>query len=158
DALRRQIQAPDQSDSMRGSNHPLAPGEPIWIQTGKSRIVHFGSSVRRVSLSDPELASIVVLGPTTLLVNAKVPETPPPPPNPGYSIGAAEMGTISSTTLTTPPQVKETSLVVWDQSGLPSSHTIFIAPFIDRQVMLEVTVAEINRTSLEQHGIDIRQA
>src|SRR5262245_25568635 len=74
DALRRQIQSPEQSDSMRGSRHPLAPGEPVWIQAGKSRIVQFSSPVRRVSISDPELAGIVVLGPTTLLVNAKPPK------------------------------------------------------------------------------------
>jgi Flp pilus assembly secretin CpaC len=159
DALRRQIQAPDQSDSMRGSHHALAPGEPIWIQTGKSRIVQFAGPVRRVSISDPEIAGIVVLGPNTLLVNAKAPENAPPPPQAGgFTVSASDVGTLSATTMTTPPQVKETSLVVWDQSGVPSSHTIFIAPFLDRQVMLEVTVAEINRTSLEQHGVDIRQA
>ena len=31
DALRRQIQAPDQSDSMRGSHHALTPGEPPQV-------------------------------------------------------------------------------------------------------------------------------
>jgi pilus assembly protein CpaC len=157
DAIRRQIQAPDQTDSSGGSPMMLGPGEAIWIQGGKSRIVQFSSPVRRVSISDPELAGIVVLGPTTLLVNAKIPKEQAAPAAQPFATSTDEFGVVSSTTLTTPPTVHETSLVVWDQSGVPSSHTIFVADFIDRQVMLEVTVAEINRTSLEQHGIDFRQ-
>ena len=157
DALRRQIQAPEQGDSMRGSRHPLAPGEPVWIQAGKSRIVQFSSPVRRVSISDPELAGIVVLGPTTLLVNAKPPKEGQAQQAQPFTAQASDVGVVSATTLTAPPTVNETSLVVWDQSGVPSSHTIFIADFIDRQVMLEVMVAEIKRTSMEQHGIDFRQ-
>jgi Flp pilus assembly secretin CpaC len=159
DALRRQIEAPDQSDSMRGTHHPLAPGEPIWIQSGKSRIVHFSSPVRRVSISDPDLAGIVVLGPSTLLINAKLPkEAVAPAAQPVYNISASDAGVLSSKPLTPAPTIFETSLVIWDQSGTPSSHSLIVADFIDRQVMLEVTVAEINRTSLEQHGIDFRQA
>jgi Flp pilus assembly secretin CpaC len=157
DGLRRQIQAPEQSDSAGGSPTVLAPGMPVWIQAGKSRIVQFQTPVRRVSISNPELAGIVVLGPTTLLINAKAPKDAPAPQALPFAAQSQDFGVVSATTLTPPPTVHETSLVVWDQSGIPSSHTIFVADFIDRQVMLEVTVAEVNRTSLEQHGIDFRQ-
>lgn len=158
DALRRQIQAPDQSDARGGSPMMLGPGEPVWIQSGKSRIVQFPTPVRRVSISDPELAGIVVLGPTTLLINAKLPkEAEQATQQQSFGTQTDEFGVVSSTTLTVPPQVFETSLVVWDQTGIPSSHTVFVAEFIDRQVMLEVTVAEISRLSLEEHGIDFRQ-
>ena len=49
----------------------LEPGEPIWIQSGKSRIIRVARPVRRVSISNPDLAGIVVLGPTALMINAK---------------------------------------------------------------------------------------
>lgn len=157
EAIRRQIAAPEQSDSAGASVGALAPGESIWIQSGKSRIVQFATPVRRVSISNPELAGIVVLGPTTLLINGKAPKEAAAPMAQPFQTSTDEFGVVSSTTLTSPPTVHETSLVVWDQTGTPASHTIFVADFIDRQVMLEVTVAEINRTSLEQHGVDFRQ-
>ncbi|TMB03112.1 MAG: type II and III secretion system protein [Deltaproteobacteria bacterium] len=53
--------------------------------------------------------------------------------------------------------MSETTLVVWDGPGeAPDIHTLFIADFIDRQVMLEVTVAELNRTAMEDHGLNFR--
>lgn len=157
DALRRQIQAPGDGADAAAGPAVLGPGAPIWIQSGKSRIVQFPSPVRRVSISDPELAGIVVLGPTTLLINAKAPKEQPGQAAQPFATQTSDWGTVSSTTLTSPPTVHEASLVVWDQSGNPSSHTIFVADFIDKQVMLEVTVAEVNRTSLEEHGVDFRQ-
>jgi pilus assembly protein CpaC len=152
DGLRRQL-AGEQAPA---APSVLMPGEPIWIQNGKSRIVHFASPVRRVSISNPDLAGIVVLGPTALLVNAKLPDEERGMQASGFSARRSTVGVVSPTTITPPPRVMETSLVVWGNSGAPSSHTVFVADFIDRQVMLEVTVAEVNRTSLEQHGIDFR--
>jgi Flp pilus assembly secretin CpaC len=155
DGLRRQIA--DTTDADEAAPSVLMPGEPVWIQSGKSRIIQFPAPVRRVSISNPELAGIVVLGPTTLLVNAKV---PPPSARQDdqqtFGTRRTTVGVVSGTTITPPPQVAETSLVVWDASGTPSSHSVFVADFLDRQVMLEVTVAEVKRTSLEEHGIDFR--
>ena len=39
----------------------------------------------------------------------------------------------------------------------PDVHSVFVADFSPRQVMLEVTVAELNRTAMEEHGIDFRR-
>lgn len=154
DGLRRQIA--DTSDTAPAPT-VLMPGEPVWIQSGKSRIIQFPAPVRRVSISNPELAGIVVLGPTALLVNAKVPPASAQQDDQQtFSTRRSTVGVVSGTTLTPPPQVSETSLVVWDASGTASSHSVFVADFLDRQLMLEVTVAEVKRTSLEEHGIDFR--
>src|SRR5713101_3920663 len=53
----------------------LEPGEAIWVRSGKSRVLQLKTSVKRVSLGDPSLAGIVVLGPRTIMINAK--EVPP---------------------------------------------------------------------------------
>ncbi len=66
-------------------------------------------------------------------------------------------GAIAGRTLTPEPRVVETTLVVWCGHGDPEVHDL-LADFLDRQVLLEVTVAELNRTAMEQHGIDCRQA
>ena len=64
EGLRREIA--ETQDPEYGAPAPtvLMPGEPIWIQSGKSRIIQFPAPVRRVSISNPDLAGIVVLGPT----------------------------------------------------------------------------------------------
>jgi Flp pilus assembly secretin CpaC len=135
----------------------LRPGEPLWIVGGKSRILEFRSPVQRVSIGDPEVAGIVVIGPRTIMINAKH-----PPKREGQAESAAPMGqrmaSISSQTFTPEPKVAETTLAVW-QAGAsqPDVHTLFVADFVSQQVMLEVTVAEINRTALEEHGIDFRK-
>jgi pilus assembly protein CpaC len=63
---------------------------------------------------------------------------------------------VTNKTLTPEPHVQETNFMVWDSGSEPSAHSLFIADFIDRQVVLEVTVAEIKRTAIEEHGIDFR--
>jgi len=129
----------------------LEPGEAIWVRTGKSRVLQLKNPIRRVSLGDPTLAGIVVLGPRTIMINAK--EAPPPP-------GGSEIQTRTTAaigrTITPEPRVAETTLILWDGSQTPDIHSLFIADFIDQQIMLEVTVAELDRTAMEEHGIDFR--
>src|SRR5262245_44219704 len=55
----------------RTSREALKPGEPIWILSGKTRILHLAKPIRRVSVARPDLAGVVVLGPTTVMLNAK---------------------------------------------------------------------------------------
>jgi len=137
----------------------LDPGEPIWIQTGKSRIIRLGRPVRRVSIANPDLAGIVVLGPTTLMINAKEVEDSQSGSNRNRAASAAigTSTTVSGRTLTPAPKFDQTTLVLWDSGGEAESHTIFVADFISEQVMLEVTVAELNRTAFEEHGFDLQQ-
>ena len=50
----------------------------------------------------------------------------------------------------------ETSVIVWDRSGNYKMYSLIVGEAVADQVMLNVTVAEINRTQMEQHGVDIR--
>jgi len=134
------------------ANGVLQPGEAIWVQAGKSRMLHLPSSVRRVSIGNPEMAGVVVLGPRTIMINAK----PFEQERRNDRVQANRTNVVTNRTLTPEPRFLETNFMVWDQGDEPSVHSLFVADFIDRQVVLEVTVAEINRTSLEQHGIDFR--
>ena len=148
----------DAEPSMRTpAETALEPGEKLWIRTGKSRVLRFRRPVRRVSVGDPEIAGIVVVGPRSVLINAK-----PLPKREGGQEGAEtqalRLATVSNKTFTPEPYFGETTLTVWqDGSDQPEVHSLFIADFSTRQVVLEVTVAEINRTAMEEHGIDFRR-
>src|SRR6185436_15583941 len=50
----------------------------------------------------------------------------------------------------------DTSLILWDANGVSEVHTISVEESSDRQVLLEITVAELNRTAMEEHGVDWR--
>ena len=49
-----------------------------------------------------------------------------------------------------------TSIIIWDRRGNYTMHNVLIGEQLDAQVMLEVIVAEINRTEAERHGFDLR--
>jgi Flp pilus assembly secretin CpaC len=130
----------------------LEPGDPIWVQAGKSRVIHLSSPVRRVSIGNPDMAGVVVLGPRTIMINAK----PFEERRDRARAAAGRANIVTNKTLTPEPRLQETNFMVWGKGDEPSVHSLFVADFIDRQVVLEVTVAEINRTAAEQHGIDFR--
>ena len=133
----------------------LEAGEAIWVRSGKSRVLQLKTAIKRVSLGDPSLAGIVVLGPRTIMVNAK---EVPPPPGGAEGGGARTSGVVTGKTLTPEPRVAETTLILWDGSLTPDIHSLFVADFVDQQILLEVTVAELDRTAMEEHGIDFRAA
>ena len=138
--------------SKAAANGVLAPGDPIWVQAGKSRVIHLSAPVRRVSIGNPEMAGVVVLGPRTIMINAK----PFEERRERARTATGRGNIITNKTLTPEPRLQETNFMVWGKGDEPSVHSLFVADFIDRQVVLEVTVAEINRTAAEQHGIDFR--
>lgn len=130
------------------------PGQPLWIQSGKSRILQFSAPLQRVSIGNPDVAGIVVLGPRTVMVNAK----PLPQVDQPGEEQALRLATISNRPFTSEPNVAETTLAVWEAGAAqPVTHTIIVGDSTNQQVMLEVTVAEINRTAMEEHGIDFRK-
>jgi pilus assembly protein CpaC len=50
----------------------------------------------------------------------------------------------------------ETSIIIWDRSGNYTMSTVVVGDDLADQVMLDVTVAEINRSAMERHGVDYR--
>lgn len=161
-AVETQLEAqtiPPGHEASRGAVGTVAPGEAIWIQAGKSKVIEWPRPIRRVSVSNPDLACITVLGPRTLMIDAKEPKRPAAaaPAQGEYSGGSSGNMTVpTGTTLTPEPRVAETTLVVWDGSDVAQAHTLFVADFINRQVLLEVTVAELKRSALESYGVDFR--
>ncbi len=152
EAIQKETIPPETIEAQPGRHgEALEPGEAIWVRSGKSRVLQLKSPIRRVSLGDPTLAGIVVLGPRTIMVNAK--EAPPPPG--GEQTESRSAGTIGRT-ITPEPRVAETTLILWDGSQTPDIHSLFIADFANQQIMLEVTVAELDRSAMEEHGIDFR--
>jgi Flp pilus assembly secretin CpaC len=157
-ALDQQMVSPEREARGGRRDHVLNAGDPIWVQSGKSRVISLPAAVKRVSIGNPDLAGLVVLGPRTIMINAK--ELPRVAGQTGGGrSGSGRANIVTNRTLTPEPRVAETSFTVWyGRNEEPDVHTIFVADFIDRQVLLEVTVAEINRTAIEDHGIDFRVA
>src|SRR5262249_24616917 len=122
---------------------PLAPGEPLWIQAGKSRVIEWPRPIHRVSVSNPDVACVTVVGPRTLMIDAKQPKIAAPAhPLMANGGGGGEM--LAGTTpvgypLTPEPRVAETSLVIWDGRDTAEAHSLFVADFLNRQVLLVVT-------------------
>ncbi len=50
----------------------------------------------------------------------------------------------------------ETAVIVWDRLNNYKMYSLIIADSLHEQVVLEVTVAEVNRTEAERHGFDLR--
>ena len=121
-------------EAMTHEDEYQRPGRPVGelsgtktsfvVQVGKSRLIDFERPVRRVSVGNPQVADIVLVSPTSILVN-------------GLSKG-------------------DTSLILWDARGVSEVHTVSVEENSDRQVLLEITIAELNRTAMEEHGVDYR--
>lgn len=155
EAVNRQRQ-PEAIGEGRPRVQNLHPGETIWVQVGKSQILRLPGPARRVSIGNPDIAGLVIVGPDTIVVNGKaLPDDDDRGSQSGIQVGRG--GTMLGRTLTKEPRFAETTLIVW-QDGEMVIHPLIVAEFTPNQVMLEVTVAEVNRTALEQHGIDWRIA
>jgi Flp pilus assembly secretin CpaC len=96
---------------------------------------------------------VVVLGPRSILINAK--ELPKEEEDSGRR-STSRAGLISSKTFTPPPNMEETTVILWDDNNVTDSHTIFVTDFLAEQVLLEVTIAELNHTKMEAHGVDFQ--
>jgi pilus assembly protein CpaC len=156
--MRKQITPPEDVQRRLGAPGVLGTNESIWLQSGKGRLIQLPARVRRVSLSNPELASIVVLGPRTIMINAK--ELPKPAMDVGMMAPSAgsRIGIATGRTLTAEPHTAETTLAIWyGGAEAPDVHSVLVADFANVQVMLEVTVAQLDRTAMEQEGVDFRQ-
>jgi len=168
DALRKQLATPEQlTDARRARDRvALAPGESVWLQAGTSKVLQLPRTVTRVSVGNPDIASVVVLGSRTVLVNAAPPTDGGQPATSmdgqtqtmgvsSFAPSPVRTGTARGPLV--PPSVSQTTLIFWGPDDRPETHSLVVANFVGQQVMLEVTVAELNRTALEEHGIDIRQ-
>src|SRR5712691_5242964 len=115
----RQFVPPGGEKTPPRSTGVLTPGESIWLRSGKSRVLQLKSPIKRVSIGDPDLAGIVVLGPRTVMLNAKV---LPGSSGPDATAGTRTAGAVTARTLTPEPQFRETTLTLWDGGDAPDVH------------------------------------
>jgi Flp pilus assembly secretin CpaC len=152
EAIQKETAPPAVRAKRNSGSHPLAAGESIWIQQGKSRVLNVPYNVQRVSIGNPDLAGVVVLGPKSILINAKE----LPKRDEGRRT-VSRSGLLSSQTFTAPPNIEETTVILWDSKNNTDSHTVFVSDFLAEQVLLEVTIAELNRTEMELRGVDFQK-
>lgn len=105
------------------ASNSQAQTKVLRVVKGKSIVLPYPEKVHTVSLADEEIADVVSVTPTDLVVIGK------------------EVGT--------------TSLIVWGES---KTHTVYDIK-VDRnisgqQVVLEVQVAEVNKSALSEYGLD----
>ena len=130
------------------AGEPAAVGEPrsvlvenyrdqIDVPAGQSALVRLRRPAQRVAIADPEVADVVLVSPTEILVNGK---------GRHYTLPTGE------------PVIQEaqTSLIVWDKDGQADVRALYVNRSRTEQVELHVTVAELNRTALENQGFDFR--
>lgn len=100
-----------------------AQDQLIKVTKGKSEVVKYHEKIKAVSLADQEIADVVSISPSALVI-----------------IGKAE---------------GITSLIVWGESEELRSYEIEVGRnTTGQQVVLEVQVAEVNRTAMAEYGLD----
>src|SRR5262249_20082438 len=62
EGLQKEIIPPEAVSAPSRGGATLEAGEAIWVKSGKSRVLQLKNPIKRVSLGDPSLAGIVVLG------------------------------------------------------------------------------------------------
>ena len=107
----------------------------LQVPAGRSIVARLARPAERVAISDPEVAEVVVISPREVLINGK-----------GRRIRRKGGEVVV--------REAQTSLIVWDRQGRSDMRTLYINRSRREQVLLEVTVAEINRTALERYGVD----
>ena len=119
---------------------------PIEVPTGQSVLLHLSVPAERVSIADPEVAEVVVVSPQQVLINGK-----------GKKVTRTVASVLTNQT-TSEETVNEaqTSIVVWDRSGRFDVRTLYVNRARSEQILLEVTVADLNRTALEEYGVDFQ--
>jgi Flp pilus assembly secretin CpaC len=96
----------------------------IRVVKGKSTVIKYPEKIKTVSLANDDIADVVSITPTTLVVIGK------------------EEGI--------------TSLIVWGESEKLTNYEIKVdRNTTGQQVVLEVKVAEVNKTALAEYGLDV---
>jgi pilus assembly protein CpaC len=141
------VAPPPAPSSPRGSTRLITNVEgPLEVPTGQSLLLRLSTPAERVSIADPDVAEVVVVSPQQVLVNGK---------------GRKVTRTTSSllTGQTSSEEVlheAQTSVIVWDREGRYDVRTLYVNRARPEQILLEVTVADLNRTMLEEYGVDFQ--
>jgi len=100
-----------------------AQEQELRVATGKSTVLRYVERIETVSLANEEIADIVSVTPSELVIIGKT------------------IGT--------------TNLLVWGESGAYRKYNVVVERAVTSyQILLEVQVAEVNRTALSEQGVD----
>ena len=111
--------------------------EQVDVPAGQSVIVRLNRPAERVAIADPEVADVVLVGPKEILINGR---------GRRHTAQTGEMVI----------QEAQTSLIVWDKQGRADIRGLYVNRSRSEQIELSVTVAELNRTALENEGFDFK--
>lgn len=119
---------------------------PLEVPTGQSLLLRLTVPAERVSIADPDVAEVVVVSPQQVLINGKGRKT---------TRTTSSVITGGSTTEEIVGEA-QTSIIVWDRDGHHDVRTLYVNRARAEQILLEVTVADLNRTAMEQYGFDFQ--
>lgn len=114
--------APVSPSESHASGTNFLPDDVVELMSGSSEIFDFHKRIRRISISDTDVADLQVINPFQINLI-------------GHKTGF-------------------TTLAVWDVHGNYQEHQVRVDANGKQQVMLNVIVAELNRSRLEQQGIN----
>jgi len=116
---------------------------PISVPTGQSVLLELSAPAERVAIADPEVAEVVLINPREILVNGK-----------GRKRIVEKTSYLGDSTKMEVLDEGKTSLIVWDKNGNSDVRTLYVNKARVEQILLEVTVADLNRGALEETGFD----
>jgi pilus assembly protein CpaC len=100
-----------------------SPGELIEVTEKQSRVLELDFEIETVSITDPEIADVILATPRQILINGQM--------------------------------VGETSLIVWDHFQKYYQYKISVTSARStEQILIRVRVAEVNRETMKELGID----
>jgi pilus assembly protein CpaC len=119
---------------------------PLEVAAGQSIMLRLRAPAERVAIADPEVAEVVLINPREVVINGK-----------GKKVSRTASNLFTGQT-STEDVVNEaqTSIIVWDREGRSDHRSLYVNRARAEQVMLEVTVADVNRTAVEAYGFDFQ--
>jgi pilus assembly protein CpaC len=118
---------------------------PLQVPAGQSIMLHLSAPAERVSIADPEVAEVVLISPTEVVINGKGRKATHTTTN-IYGASASEE-TVGEA---------QTTVIVWDHAGHSDMRTLYVNKSRAEQIVMEVTVADVNRSALENYGFDFQ--
>jgi pilus assembly protein CpaC len=109
-------------------------------------MLHLNADAGRVSIADPEVAEVILISPREVVVNGKGRKSTRTSSN--VFTGASATEEVISEA--------QTSVIVWDRNGRSEVRTLYVNRARSEQILLEVTVADLNRTAMENYGFDFQ--
>jgi pilus assembly protein CpaC len=109
-------------------------------------MLRLNADAGRVSIADPDVAEVVLISPREVVINGK-----------GRKVTKTQTNFITGSSASEDAITEaQTSVIVWDRAGHSEVRTLYVNRARPEQILLEVTIADVNRTAVEQYGFDFQ--